>query len=266
MRNLHARVLFTAAVALFVVATNVHARCGKERWAVKTGTDADAHLVNPSSVVPKTVADLHSLPEPATKPDNGRADDTEKTVFEVTATLREFKWENSSSTGDNDYHLVITDASGQTFVAEIPNPVCVGNGSPFRDAISTARHDFDSKFTATGSFQTVNVPVKITGVGFFDFAHGQKGRAPNDFEMHPVLAIEFPGASEVAPAPGGSATATVTRSSNVRRSPSAQSKRLAHLAVGDAVTILDSEEQNNYLHVKTADGVTGWVLAQNLRE
>jgi hypothetical protein len=37
----------------------------------------------------------------------------------------------------------------------------------------------------------VNQPVQITGVGFFDFIHGQTGVAPNGIELHPVLSISF---------------------------------------------------------------------------
>jgi hypothetical protein len=33
--------------------------------------------------------------------------------------------------------------------------------------------------------------VRVTGVGFFDFLHGQTGVAPNGIELHPVLKIEF---------------------------------------------------------------------------
>jgi hypothetical protein len=31
--------------------------------------------------------------------------------------------------------------------------------------------------------------VSITGIGFFDRIHGQKGVAPNGIELHPVLGI-----------------------------------------------------------------------------
>jgi hypothetical protein len=43
------------------------------------------------------------------------------------------------------------------------------------------------------TFQTAvkPTPVRITGVGFFDRAHGATGAAPNVFEIHPVLKIEF---------------------------------------------------------------------------
>jgi uncharacterized membrane protein len=62
--------------------------------------------------------------------------------------------------------------------------------------ITNARSEFDAKFTATTSFQTANIPVKVTGVGMFDFLHGQTGVAPNGIELHAVLDIVFnPGAS-----------------------------------------------------------------------
>jgi len=34
--------------------------------------------------------------------------------------------------------------------------------------------------------------VWITGVGFFDYLHGQRGVAPNGIELHPVFYVEFP--------------------------------------------------------------------------
>jgi hypothetical protein len=43
------------------------------------------------------------------------------------------------------------------------------------------------------TFQTAvkPTPVRITGIGFFDREHGATGAAPNVFEIHPVLKIEF---------------------------------------------------------------------------
>jgi hypothetical protein len=42
-------------------------------------------------------------------------------------------------------------------------------------------------------FQTAITPAlaRITGVGFFDRAHGATGAAPNVIELHPVLKIEW---------------------------------------------------------------------------
>ena len=33
------------------------------------------------------------------------------------------------------------------------------------------------------------IKVRISGVGFFDFLHGQTGVAPNGRELHPILNI-----------------------------------------------------------------------------
>ena len=43
----------------------------------------------------------------------------------------------------------------------------------------------------TNVFQTANVPVQVTGVGFFDILHGQTGVAPNGIELHSVLDVQF---------------------------------------------------------------------------
>src|SRR5262249_31059562 len=127
---------------------------------------------------------------------------TEDTVFVVNATLTAYRWEGGS-TGDSDYHLVLEDDQGSTMVAEIPDPTCVGDESPFASLIASARAEFDAVLTATTTFRTANIPVQITGVGFFDFFHGQRGAAPNGIELHPVLDIAFnpEGASAYSTAP-----------------------------------------------------------------
>jgi hypothetical protein len=165
-------------------------RCGKERWAVKTGTDAGAGSVGLASPQNTTIAQLIGLTPPSPIPADSRFGPTENTVFVVNATLTDYKLEGGSK-GDSDYHLVLQDDQGKTMVAEIPSPGCVGDGSPFAAQIASARAAFDAQFTATTSFQTANVPVQVTGVGFFDFAHGQHGAAPNVIELHPVLNIAF---------------------------------------------------------------------------
>ena len=33
--------------------------------------------------------------------------------------------------------------------------------------------------------------ARVTGIGFFDRFHGQTGVAPNMFELHPILKIEW---------------------------------------------------------------------------
>lgn len=76
-------------------------------------------------------------------------------------------------------------------LAEIPDPACVKSSSPFSSLIHDARTGFDARFTATTSFKTANIPVRLTGVGFFDYRRGQVGVAPNAIELHPVLDVVF---------------------------------------------------------------------------
>src|SRR5258708_2643941 len=158
------------------------ATCGVERWSVKTGTDADAGLVNLASSSPNTIATMRGWTAPNPIPPNNRVAPFETTVWVLNATLTQYKLET-----DQDYHLVLADASGNTLIAEIPDPACVGAGSPFAPGISNARAEFDAKFTATSSFQTANIAVRVTGVGMFDFLHRQTGVAPTRIELHAVL-------------------------------------------------------------------------------
>ncbi len=160
--------------------------CGVERWSVKTGTDADAGLIDLIDLMSQPITYLRGLTAPTTPPANNRVQPAETTTFVVDATLVEYKLEN-----DSDYHLVIKDAAGNTMIAEIPDPACVGAGSPVAAGITSARQQFDSTYTATSSFKTANIPVRLTGVAMFDFLHGQTGVAPNGIELHPVVGIVF---------------------------------------------------------------------------
>lgn len=160
--------------------------CGVERWSVKTGTDADAGKITLQSTTATTIAALGALSQPASLPANNRISPTETTVFQVPATLVEYKLE-----ADSDYHLVLSDGAGHAMIAEIPDAACVGSGSPLLSSIQKTRGEFDARYTATTSFQNAGVPVTVTGVGFFDFLHGQTGVAPNGIELHAVLDISF---------------------------------------------------------------------------
>jgi len=163
--------------------------CGVERWSIKTGTDANALGINTGQIIPTTIFDLGQIPAPnipAEPPVTPRIPNTETTVWQIDGTLMQYKLE-----ADVDYHLVVQDASGHTLIAEIPSPACVGPTSPFGAAVAASRATFDAKLSAQTFFQTANIPVRIQGVGFFDFIHGQTGVAPNGIELHPALAVFF---------------------------------------------------------------------------
>ena len=203
---------------------------GKERWAVKDGTDAAAQQIDFSSIAPMTVAQLLQLPEPQIpNDDTTRVVPDETRLYRVNARLVKWKHECCKATDDNDYHLVMTDdteqysdesanvpVTGHSFVAEMPDPNCLsgrtgnfGTTSPFLDQNPTlnirgARAALESKFpnpVANGQWNEAGgIPVEIIGVGFFDRAHKQTGRAPNNLEIHPILAINFnPGVPQPQP-------------------------------------------------------------------
>ena len=114
----------------------------------------------------------------------------ELTTYRIRARLVEFKLE-----ADSDVHLVIADpATGATMIAELPAASCLGSTiASVRKKITTAR---TALITACGTpssshFTHVTGMATITGVGFWDFKHGQAGVAPNAIELQPVM--EFSG-------------------------------------------------------------------------
>lgn len=174
---------FKAFPLLLAVAS---ADCGNERWSVKTGTDSDAKSV---SLSPKTstISKMIHLAKPSDLPASSRIKSTELQTFKIKATLTGYKHEK-----DSDYHLVLEDSSGNTMIGEIPDPSCVQSGKgPFYNGIKKARAQFDAVFSATGSLKKTSTAVTVTGVGFFDFLHGQTGVAPNGIELHPILDIDI---------------------------------------------------------------------------
>ncbi len=170
------------------------------RWAIKTGGGPDAQLIATGTTTPTTIEALSSQPAPAAWPPPGRMRPVETTIWQLSATLVGYKFEQ-----DGDYHLVISDANNRTMIAEIPDPSAVDPSSRFLPQITSARQAFDARFgqqvralaalaqsdTSAPMIVHLAVPVQLTGVGFFDFIHGQTGVAPNGVELHPVLSITF---------------------------------------------------------------------------
>jgi hypothetical protein len=199
-----------AVLALLLILPITVLLCGTERWAIKVCKDngvtqlfdlthgdctwtkgrlnCTANLKTP---VDTTITALQSVPAPL-KPRESRIAPTETTIWTIDATLTDYK-EEVGKHGDRDYHLALKDASGKTMIAEIPASSCLRQTpEPLRSLITQARADFDSRFNATGQFKKTNTRVRVTGVGFFDKLHGQRGLAPNGIEIHPVIKIEFP--------------------------------------------------------------------------
>jgi hypothetical protein len=199
-----------SAIRRYLVAKSANAEtpemlapAAHERWAVKTAADPGAQDLTNQTPTSTTIAKLCALEVPPVLPPDARSDGAEKTVWTLTATLQAFRRET-----DGDFHLVIADDQGNTMIAEIPNPGDITAPSYFAQQIADARTAFDNRFhvtenineptaaSAPGSgdelpFQVVAAPVTLTGIGFFDFKHHQRGLAPNAIELHPVVNIVF---------------------------------------------------------------------------
>jgi len=221
MRKHVVTVLLTAACALLLAPAQPQRtdEAGlflqrKERWAVKTGADPAARQVRTGSPQATTVARLIQLRRPPELPrdatsvaaQTSRYGLSERTVFTIDADILRYKLE----TDDHDYHIVIRDhddfraedppiESGRrrTMVVEIPEEAVVIASSPWRKSIAAARREFTSLFHPHSRFTYRVIHARITGVGFFDFIHGQSGAAPNGIELHPVLHVEVIDAGQV---------------------------------------------------------------------
>lgn len=160
-------------------------KCGAERWAVKTGQDAPVFA---SWLLQETtVSQLRTLrPPDHIHSFKGRVKGVEDRVFQVDASIAYIKHE-----ADGDYHVVLVDESGESMIAEFPDPRCVGK-SPWKSQVTAVR----ARIEALDLRMNAQIPppsrlhCRVTGVGFFDFIHGQTGHAPNGIELHPVLSLE----------------------------------------------------------------------------
>ena len=175
-------------------------QCGVERWSVKTLSDQDAAQVNFTPVA-SSVAALRSLVPPAPLPQSSRVAPTELTVFNVTAQVVEMKLED-----DRDIHLVIAEPTDPTatMITEFPDAdQCSGAvASAHAQEMRTARAALVAAFgqPSSSQFRNLTGTATLTGVGFFDFLHGQTGVAPNGIELHPVIGFT-PVSGEAAPPP-----------------------------------------------------------------
>lgn len=175
-----------------------------ERWPVKVGADQGAQNIDLSRPTPTTVQSLVAASRPipnqqysGTFGDQVRATrfDKELTYLSVPCLIVGAKWENSPATGDGDFHIVIADPTNPstTMIAEIPDPKYVPSESPFGTMIAKVRSTFSGMAgNVTETFKTFPTPIAATvsGIGFWDFKHGQTGVAGNAIEIHPVLSIE----------------------------------------------------------------------------
>jgi hypothetical protein len=162
--------------------------CGVERWAVKTLSDPLASTVNLTTVVPTTVRALNQLTTRCSGLPSARTFPEEFITYEVVGRITYV-----ASQDDRDYHVVLADHQDGSYsiVTEVADPACSGAIiSPHRSVMGDARISFMALMAGRGPASLVGSVVRVRGVGFFDFNHGQIGRARNCMELHPVTLIE----------------------------------------------------------------------------
>jgi hypothetical protein len=168
--------------------------CGSERREVKQLLDADAPNVHFGDAIDSTVKRMGLLKRPDET--GATRQPKERRVYRIRAIFDSIP-PNSTSPGvklgykiednDNDIHLAVRDNAGNTMVVEFPDERCT-EGAQHRWAMKTARDALIEACTKPPkSFRELHGSATITGVLFFDFAHKQRGRAPNVAELHPVL-------------------------------------------------------------------------------
>jgi hypothetical protein len=173
---------FIAATAVrSVVAAPAMVACGVENWPLKTLTDPQRRLVR-LRATPATVRAINARPMPHPTP-SSRDNGFERRVWRVRAQIVEYKAEE-----DGDIHIVLFDR-GSYMIAEMPAAGCLASARARRSMIR-ARRFFESRCgAATSSWRDLGAVVLISGVGFWDFAHGQRGHARNYAELHPVTSV-----------------------------------------------------------------------------
>lgn len=182
-------------IALFVHYTPAQCgeHCGTERWAVKTLSDSTVSNVNFTPKKKSVHWLVNATPPTGPKPESRRINGLEWVNYLVKAVLIGYKKENE----DHDLHVVIADLrTGETMIVEFPDSACSGVcSSEHLSEIQQARLDFlnsaavQERGAPTTTFKRLNkrVIVEVTGVGFWDFKHGQIGLAKNAIELHPVI-------------------------------------------------------------------------------
>jgi hypothetical protein len=158
-----------------------------ERWFVKTLADQDASLVNPLSVTTISIRDLNALPAHCDGGPDRRVYPEEFRVFEVSGRVIYIAHED-----DRDYHLALEDpdAPGSTVVTELADTLCQGAWmSPHLATLRSVEGMFASVLGGRAPSALVGTVVRIQGVGFYDFNHGQRGRSQNCIELHPIVSI-----------------------------------------------------------------------------
>ncbi len=164
--------------------------CGVKRWDVKTLSDKDTNCINFKLLIKSSVHEQVNKQRPIKSPKERLSG--EDTVYSIVCYIVCFKKEKD----DKDIHLVLQDPETmETMVGEVISEECqsVQLTSRYRK-IKKLNEWFNANIgnpKAKFYYPPTPILVHITGIGFYDFNHGQKGMAANGREIHPILSMEL---------------------------------------------------------------------------
>jgi hypothetical protein len=154
---------------------------------VKTLADPDATQVDVSHVSVVSIAELNGSPTHCDGGPDRRTYPEEFRVFEVSGRVTFIAHED-----DRDYHVALEDPNvpAATMVTEMADTLCAGAAiSPDLATLRSAEGMFAAVLNGRPISSLLGSVLVVRGVGFYDFNHGQRGRAPNCLELHPILSI-----------------------------------------------------------------------------
>ncbi len=155
---------------------------------MKTLADPDAQAVNITAVTTTSIAALNGLPNHCQGGPDRRTYPEEFRVFEVVGRITYVAHED-----DRDYHMALEDpeAAGNSIVTELADTACAGAiSSPYFTTLRSAEGMFEALRGGQSVSAILGTVIRVRGVGFYDFNHGQRGRSRNCIELHPIVGVE----------------------------------------------------------------------------
>ncbi len=150
-----------------------------ERWQVKLLQDNLSTKIDTNAKL-TTIYNLNKI-----EPPNKYYKNLTRLKFEMQTYTFTCKVLQIIKEQDGDFHIIVQDLNHpeSTMIVEVVNPseinpVFYNRVKKVRDFIIAKRSKLPGQI------------IEITGIGFFDRIHNQKGRAANGFELHPVLIIK----------------------------------------------------------------------------
>ena len=183
-----ALVVLLAAVVVLAAVTNPRvtgARCGTERWQVKTLSDRRSQV----DFVPlvTTVGELRRQRRRVPHKSTARTTPIEKSTYALQVALRAFRLEST-----RDITLIVADPRNpsKTLLAAFPDTGCRGAiSSGKKRVMKTARAALvEACGKPPKEFARLSGSAVLTGVGFFGPTLG-RGTAPNGIQLHPILSF-----------------------------------------------------------------------------